>query len=57
MDLVHVVKQKLDETLHPKPDGYSIDNNRAERAMKSVAIGRKNWRAPVARKPGVGQRV
>jgi hypothetical protein len=24
----------------------SIDNNRAERAMKPVAIGRKNWRAP-----------
>ncbi len=24
----------------------SIDNNAAERAMRPVAIGRKNWRAP-----------
>ncbi len=36
MELVNVVKQKLDETLQPKPDGYNIGFNAGDAAGQTV---------------------
>ena len=36
MDLVNVVKQKLDETLRPKPDGYNVGFNAGDAAGQTV---------------------
>ena len=36
MELVNVVKQKLDQSLHPKPDGYNVGFNAGDAAGQTV---------------------
>lgn len=36
MELVNVVKEKLDETLQPKPDGYNVGFNSGDAAGQTV---------------------